>query len=395
MKRKEVVVDLVQPVLPKKFRNSSFYFSKELTKYLLKELFLFFILSFLFFFFVFFVNQILLMAQDILKKRAPLADVIKLIVYSLPFVIAQAAPFATLVGFLMCLGKLVSDNEILVIRASGFSYIALAIPVFSLGFLISLFSFAVNDYLLPMGSLAYNSLYNEIIYANPAVVIEPNTIKRANDAILIVGDLEDSTISDLLIIDKDQDSNTRIISSGKTELLKPSSRSILVKLQMGNPEILSFEKNHTNNYTYTYASQAIVHFFSDRFFSQSNGVNPREMTSYDLKKQLEKIREKNIGKRSFELTVYEIEYYKKFSLPFGAFFFSLLALPLAFLFGKHNGQTIGLIVGVLLSVLYWALLIMGQTFGAQTNTNGFVVMWFPNILMGIAGLLLFLKLIKK
>ncbi|MDI9387213.1 MAG: LptF/LptG family permease, partial [Spirochaetota bacterium] len=168
MKQKEMVVDLDQQVLHKK-NKASFYFSKELTKYLLKELFLFFILSFLFFFFVFFVNQILLMAQDILKKRAPVADVIKLIVFSLPFVIAQAAPFATLVGFLMCLGKLVSDNEILVIRASGFSYIALAIPVFSLGLLISIFSFAVNDYLLPMGSIAYNKLYNEIIFANPAI----------------------------------------------------------------------------------------------------------------------------------------------------------------------------------------------------------------------------------
>jgi len=375
--------------------KASFYFSKEITKYLLKELLLFFLLSFLFFFFVFFVNQILLMAQDILKKRAPLADVIKLIIYSLPFVIAQAAPFATLVGFLMCLGKLVSDNEILVIRASGFSFTALAIPVFSLGLIISIFSFAVNDYLLPMGSIAYNSLYNEIIYANPAVVIEPNTIKRANDAVLIVGDLEDSVISDLLIIDKDSDGYTRIISSGKTDLLKPSSKSILIKLQMSNPEIFSFDTNNLKTYNYAYGSKAILHFFSDRFFSQSSTINPREMTSYDLRKELKKIQEKNKGKRNFELTVYEIEYYKKFSLPFGAFFFSLLALPLALLFGKHNGQTIGLIVGVLLSVLYWALLITGQTYGAQTNTNGFVVMWLPNAIMGIMAFILFFRLVRK
>jgi lipopolysaccharide export system permease protein len=119
------------------------------------------------------------------------------------------------------------------------------------------------------------------------------------------------------------------------------------------------------------------------------------MTSYDLKKELNKVREKNKDKRNYELTVYEIEYYKKFSLPFGAFFFSLLALPLAFLFGKHNGQTIGLIIGVLLSVLYWALLIMGQTYGAQTSTNGFIVMWFPNAIMGLTGLILFLWLVKK
>ena len=206
------------------------------------------------------------MAQDILKKRAPLADVIKLIVYSLPFVIAQAAPFATLVGFLMCLGKLVSDNEILVIRASGFSFTALAIPVFSLGLIISIFSFAVNDYLLPMGSIAYNKLYNEIIFANPAIIMEPNSIKRTNDAVLIVGDLNDSIVSDLLIIDKDSDSNTRIISSTKTKMLKPESKSILIKLQMNLPEIFSFDTKNLRNYNYSFGSKAIFHFLQIEFF---------------------------------------------------------------------------------------------------------------------------------
>ena len=87
--------------------------------YLVKELLLYFLIAFLFFFMVFFVNQILLMAEDILKKRVPVMDVARLMSYSLPFIIAQSAPFATLVGFLMCLGRMMTDNEIMVIRASG------------------------------------------------------------------------------------------------------------------------------------------------------------------------------------------------------------------------------------------------------------------------------------
>lgn len=43
--------------------------------YLVKELLLYFLIAFLFFFMVFFVNQILLMAEDILKKRVPVMDV--------------------------------------------------------------------------------------------------------------------------------------------------------------------------------------------------------------------------------------------------------------------------------------------------------------------------------
>ena len=89
--------------------------------YITKELFLYFFISFLFFFMIFFVNQILLLAEDVLKKRVPVLDVIRLMTYSLPFIIAQSAPFATLVGFLMCLGRMMSDNEILVMRITGLS----------------------------------------------------------------------------------------------------------------------------------------------------------------------------------------------------------------------------------------------------------------------------------
>ena len=81
-----------------------------LIRYLLKELFLYFLISFVFFFMVFFVNQILLLAEDILKKHVPVMDVVKLLIYAMPFVVAQSAPYATLVGFLMCLGRIMTDN---------------------------------------------------------------------------------------------------------------------------------------------------------------------------------------------------------------------------------------------------------------------------------------------
>ncbi|MCE1210200.1 MAG: LptF/LptG family permease, partial [Spirochaetia bacterium] len=70
-------------------------------------------ISFLFFFVVFFVNQILLLAEDILAKNAPLAQTLLLLLYSLPSVVAIAFPFSALAGALMTSARLNSDNEIL------------------------------------------------------------------------------------------------------------------------------------------------------------------------------------------------------------------------------------------------------------------------------------------
>ena len=73
-----------------------------LIKYLYKELFYYFLICFAFLFVVFFANQILLIGEDMLAKRAPFENEKKIMIYSMPAIIAQSAPFATLTGFLMC-----------------------------------------------------------------------------------------------------------------------------------------------------------------------------------------------------------------------------------------------------------------------------------------------------
>lgn len=367
-----------------------------LLKYLIKELILYFTISFLFFFLVFFCNQILLMAEEVLKKRVPLIQVIKLITYSLPFIIAQSAPFATLVGFLMCIGRLMTDNEILIIRASGLSFKTILIPVLSLGLIISVVSFAVNDYLLPLGTLSYNKLYKEIIFSNPAVELESNSIKRTEDSTLVIGEVEGRTVSDLLFFDTDGDGNQRIINAGQTIILSPEDRSILMQLKMKNPYVAIVNKKDRQSIDYLESEEAIMNVFSSSLFPKSNsGTNPREMTSYDLKKRIDEMKSKGDRYSPLQLNIFKQEFHKKFSLPFGSLFFSILAMPLAIIFGKVNGQTIGLIIGILLSVIYWAMMILGQTFGIRNGLNGFWTMWLPNILVGSAGLIFYLRLIKR
>ena len=134
--------------------------SNVLIRYICKELFSYFVVSFLFLFVVFFANQILLIGESLLSKRAPFKDVAMVMIYSLPMLISQSIPFATLIGFLMCLGRMMSDNEILIMRASGFGYRYIFLPVLTLGIIISLFTFFTNDYLTDNNK---NSRYHQKI----------------------------------------------------------------------------------------------------------------------------------------------------------------------------------------------------------------------------------------
>lgn len=365
-----------------------------LTKYLLNELFLYFFVAFLFFFMIFFCNQILLMAETILKKRVPLDSVLKLMLYSLPAIIAQSAPFATLVGFLMCLGRMVTDNEVLILRASGQRYRKILFPVIFLGILISIVSFFVNDYLLPVGTLKYNELYRSIIVSNPAIELESQSVKRFNDSTIVIGDVDKKHVSDLVFFDTDSDGNQRIIISKESDIYNSVTKDILMQLNMNNALVLLFNKGKKYDYDVLDSELMTLNIFESSIIQKSSSVSPREMTSYDLYKRLKKMEQTPDIRKSL-LNTYKLEFNKKFSIPFGSFFFALLALPLALIFGRKDGQTLGLIFGLIISVLYWAATILGQMFGLRSGYNGFIMMWGPNFVIGLLGIVLYFRLKRK
>ena len=368
--------------------------SHVITRYIVKELLLYFFIAFLFFFFVFFVNQILLMAEELLKKHVQLFDVVQLVTYSLPFVVAQSAPFATLVGFLMCLGRLMSDNEILVFRAVGWNYATIIRPAIILGIFISIASFFVNDYLLPLGTVSYNRLYQQILFSDPSIELESNSIKRSNNSILVIGNVEGLSVSDLLLFDNDNNGTQRIIVSGSTSIVEPTDPAVFMELQMDSATAVFIDTRNRTDVDCLTSSNSTMNIFASGLFSYSSSGNPRELTFVDLKQRMDEMKkDSNVSKS--ELNYWELEYNKKFALPFGSIFFAFLAIPLAIVFGKKNGLTVGLIIGVLICVLYWAMQMVGQTLGVRNGFSGFWAIWIPNFVIGIVGFIFYFRIFRR
>jgi lipopolysaccharide export system permease protein len=355
---------------------------------------MYFIVAFFFFFLIFFVNQILLMAERVLQKKVPVLDVVRLIAYSLPMSVAQSAPFATIVGFLMCLGRLMTENEILIFRASGKSYAMLLGLVIVLGLGISGVSFGVNDYLLPLGISSYNRLVRQIVLSNPAVELEANSVKRTNESTLVIGNVEGKKVSDILFFDLDPGSNQRIIVSGPADVSVPEDKSVMMQLNMQDVVVFSLDPKKTGDYDVITSDKVDMNIFSSTIMPVTPARSPNEYTFIGLREEINRLRQgENISKNLMNL--YNLEFHKKFSLPFSSIFFALLALPLAIIFGKHNGQTIGLIIGIFLSFLYWAMLILGQNFSIRNGLNGAMTMWAPNALISFLALVFFTQMRRQ
>ena len=263
-----------------------------------------------------------------------------------------------------------------------------------MGMLISVFSFVMNDYFLPLGTLNYNRMFKQIIVSNPAVELESQSVKRMNDATLVIGDVSKYNVSDLVLFDAADGGKQRLIISKNTDVKKAVSPGVLMQLNMDDAFVLMLDKKNRKNFDILTSDGMTLNVFEDSIISSSGGTSPREMTSWDLYKKIKNMKKLNNSTKK-QLNSYNLEYNKKFSIPFGSIFFALLAFPLALVFGRKDGQTLGLIFGIIISVLYWAATILGQMFGLRSGWNGFWMMWGPNFFIGLIGILLYLRLRKK
>jgi lipopolysaccharide export system permease protein len=314
-------------------------------------------------------------------------------------------------------------------------------PSLFMGIVISLASFFTNDVLMPAGNLQYYKLYRQILVSTPALELESNSVKRYRDTVIVTGNVAGNSIDNIFILDKTSDGERRLIMAKNAQLRDAGKEGLSLDLTdafiQSSKEVAKFD--------YDYASSAFLRYWvsQEDLIQSSTSISPREMSSVDVYKEIvskraalrtrldsqyskvlkqslaleESLRDGPSGaawnrrgametdftreyavaadiRKDRSLSQHLLEFYKKFSLPFGAFVFVFLAVPLG-LFAKRSGQTVGFLVGVVISVVYWALLFGGQTLGMRSGYSPFWTMWFPDILtMGI-GLVLCVKRIRK
>ena len=425
------------PVIPGKRRLSGTLFG-----YVFSEIIIYFLMAFFFFFGIFFVNQLLLIAREIMAKQVPLHEVALLILYALPSIVAMAAPFGSLVGTLMAIGRLSSDNEILVMLSSGLSYRTIFAPAIAAGILVSMVSFVANDILLPLGTVHYARLYRRILFSTPALELEANSVKRFRDTIIITGNVTGRTIDDMVILDKTSDGERRLILAKRAELVDAGRAGLSLDLYGAFVQ----SSREIARQDYDYATASFLRYFvpQEDIIQNVAAISPREMSSLDVWKEI-RVKEANLAeqltrqkmrilngamhvenalrggpearaswrdlsthtaqlardivvesvyRRDRNLSLWRLEFYKKFSLPFAALSFVLLAVSVGLL-AKKNGQILGMLIGSIIAAMYWAMLLGGQTIGMVRGFSPFFSMWLPNMLCLGAGIIMLFARVRR
>ncbi len=117
--------------------------------------------------------------------------------------------------------------------------------------------------------------------------------------------------------------------------------------------------------------------------TQQNAKNPAEKQMYALETILRRI----TGLED-QISKYEVEIHKKYSIPFSCIIFVLLGAPLAIMSGK-KGMTMSIAFSIMFFLIYYVFLITGETLADRRLLEPWLAMWLPNIILfAAAGLLI-------
>ncbi len=422
-------------------------------RYILKAHFIPFLFSTLTLMGIFLLQFMMKFADRLVGKGLDTWLLIKLVVFNLSWMLVLVVPMATLVATLMAYGTFSQNNEVTILKSSGVSLYRMMSGPFIASIVLAILLFLFNDEVLPDANHQARLLMQDISQQKPTLSLEPGFFSQevSKYAILVrainsnTNELSGVTIYDYttpakinvvtantgkiyftadqknlvmdlwrgeiheadvketglyrkLIFDKH-----RIVMDGSQFSFHQSQGGIRGERELGvdtmsaivgnfraeREQHLKFLKRETNKF-----------FFTDSSFISAY-TNP--VVSVDdklvLARVLDKIRtaKNNITSKSRsvefsdrEIEKYEVEIYKKYSIPAACIVFILIGAPLGVMVRK-GGFGVAASISLFFFLIYWAFLIGGEKLAERGFFSPFIGMWAANFLLGFLGIVLTIK----
>lgn len=397
-------------------------------------------------------------ADRLVGKGLGIWLIVKLISFNLAWMVVLVVPMATLVAALMAYGNMAQNNEITIVKSSGISlYRMMRAPLLAsivIGYLLFLF----NNDVLPDANHQAKVLMMDISRQKPTLSLEPGYFSQeVNNYAILAREIDQNSnkLSNITIYDYSNPQKINVVtaSSGKI-YFSSDQRKLLMDLNDG--EIHETDAAETGLYRKLQFKDHRIAMDAEQFTFQQSGPGAqrgeRELSVGDMQaivdsfksekasyigqaakeaekylfadsiqaygaaavtvpedkdqiylRALDKVKAaQNIILSNFkrldyfqgEINKYEVEIYKKFSLPAACLVFVLIGAPLGVMV-KKGGFGTAASISLFFFLIYWAFLIGGEKLAERNFFSPFMGMWAANILLGIVGMIITFKVVKE
>ncbi len=330
-----------------------------------------------------------------IEKGIPFTSTLELFFYLIPAISVLTVPMGVLFSGLLTLGRLSGDNELLALRANGFSVLKIARPAFIYGILMSIVMFWFMNYIVPISNHRYKLLLTNASLSNPSLFLEnkdfkeiPNTDKKITS---LEYDSKSQTMKDVYLYEKNDKNEISLISAKQGKWLNNEINSKNIKLKLNNGEIIHFSVDDNKIIDVSDFDELLINLQSQITQYEQLDKGLREISAFEVADLIEDKQ----GKNQEVEPVFFVEYHKKISLPVSCFFFIFVAIPLSITLNNRSGKGVSFGIALVIIFIYNLFLIMGETFAKKDIISPSIGMYIPNIVIFLIGFVYFSKIIRK
>jgi lipopolysaccharide export system permease protein len=283
---------------------------------------------------------------------------------------------AFLLSTIVVLGRLSSENEILVLKASGVNLKCLFYPIAAVGVIIAVVGLLNTNILLPKSGELFRTTLLNIVKKGISVDDKEGVFNDTIPGVVIYIDKVDTKSKSLsgIIVSDDRDKNVKqMISASRGFVnLDPVSLDLYFALQNGN--LHRWEKTNDVYRNLSFKNYAFSLNLTNMLPSNvSLRKRPYEM---DLRELTQALSTANPSDRYDFL----LEIYKKFSIPLSSLAFMFLTIPLG-IRRKVEGKFSGVIYSLVLFIFYYILLAFTENIGKAMHLPPLVTSCIPNAII--------------
>jgi len=322
--------------------------------------------------------------ERLVARGAPWSVIFQVLILLLPASLSITIPMSVLIGILVGFGRLSADREFIAMQACGVSLLRLARPVA----LIAVVATAATAHQTIVALPAANQQFREVVFSFISEQIE-NTVRprvffnEFTHRVIYVRDVPaDGSWRDVFFADSDEGRVTVYFAREGRIALDREQRLVQLQLIDGISHAASIS-NADELQSSTFGRMDVT-LDPNTVFPPPPPKGAPEMTFAELNQRIAE--EAAAGNPAY---LYRFMYQQKLSLPATCPILALIALALG-ASSRRDGRLASVALGIGVLFVYYVLLWAARAAAEAGQINADLAPWVPNILMGIAAIVLML-----
>ena len=323
---------------------------------------------------------------DIVRNQISARVVVDYYRYLLPQVVYLMLPLSILVATLVNFGLLTKTNQVIAIKSAGVSLYRLSVPVLAVTALLSAGMFLFADRVLPETNQRQNGLRNQIKGKPAQTFYRPDhqwifgTSSRIYNYTFF--DPDQNVFANLSVFEFDPATfrMTRRMHAARA-VWETSIHGWILE----NGWSRDLNGDRVTNYT-PFSVETFKELTEEPSYFKKEVKPSEQMSALELRHYIADLRQSG-----FDVVRLSVQFYRKFSYPLIAFVVTLIGIPFSFTMGAKGALT-GIALSIGIAIVYWSTSSLFEAMGNLNQLPPAMAAWSPDILFGLAGAYLLLRM---